>query len=689
MHGLAGLNRGKLRGFAVLVALVTAALLLVLVLGLASSSADSPATATEGPEAKLTAPAAQEVGDGLAGFSVALSGDGTTALVGAPADNGYAGAAWVLVRGGGKESSWVQQGGKLMAGEAVSGEEGCEEESAGSLAGEEGAECGFGRALAISSDGSTVLIGAPRQNEQQGAVWVFTRDGEGDWSRTAELTGAGESMKARFGRAVAISADGATAIVSAPGDQGGHGRVWVFSRAGTTWSQQGSSFVGAGTVGEAHFGGSVSISGDGTRALIGGPGDSGHVGAAWIFERSGEEWTEEGSKLTGAGADSEARFGGSVALSSDGTTALIGGRGQQEGEGAAWVFTSSSSSTWSEEGPPLKVGDEAGEELGYSVALSSDGSSALIGAPHDHGARGSAWLFTRAGNTWSSSPERFEGGSQELGKGWFGASVSLAADAHSALVGAPADHGKLGAGFVFGPSPSVVAINPNEGPTTGGTTVTISGANLGEATGVDFGAVPATSFNSESSGTITAVSPPGTKTVDITVQSPYGTSLTGTQDHFKYRTGAGSSSTSGASSASGATGAVLGFSASSSSNCGVALLTRKLSVGVHGRAAVRLRGSGSRFCAGKLRLRVKLKAAHGHTTLKTIGTAVYKILPGRTIVVRMKLNAKGHALLKSQGGHLGANLLLVRSSPAPILSRTASVRLTRAKLARRALPTKR
>ncbi len=688
MRGPAGLNRGKLRGVAVSMLLVVTAL--VLVLGLSSSSADPPAaTATDGPEAKLTAPAGQEVGDGLAGFSVALSGDGTTALVGAPADNGYAGAAWVLVRSGGKESSWIQQGGKLMAGEAVSGEEGCEEEPTGSLGGEEGAECGFGRALAISADGNTVLIGAPRQNEQEGAVWVFTRDGEGNWSRTAELTGAGESMKARFGRAVALSADGATAIVSAPGDQDGRGRVWVFTRSGTTWSQQGSSFVGGGAVGEAHFGGSVAISGDGTKALIGAPGDSGHLGAAGIFERSGEEWVEEGSKLTGAGANSEARFGGSVALSSDGTTALIGGRGQQEGEGAAWVFISSSSSSWTEEGAPLEVNDEAGEELGYSVALSSDGSSALIGAPHDHGARGSAWLFTRAGNTWSSSPERLEGGSQELGKGWFGASVSLSADARSALVGAPTDHGKLGASFIFGPSPSVVAISPNEGPTTGGTTVTISGANLGEATSVNFGATPATSFQAESSSTITAVSPPGTKTVDIMVQSHYGTSLTGTQDRFKYRNGSGTGSSTGggSSTASGATGAVLGFSASSSSNCGVALLTRKLTVGVHGRVAVRLRGSGSRFCAGKLRLRVRLRAAHGHT-LKTIGTAVYRILPGRTILVRMKLNAKGHALLRSHGGRLGANLLLVRSSPAPLLSRAASVRLARAKLAKRALPTK-
>ncbi|MHB8243008.1 MAG: hypothetical protein ACYDHN_13590 [Solirubrobacteraceae bacterium] len=415
---------------ATLLGLLLLLLAVTLTLGLSRSDAlQSSSSAAQGPEQKLTAMAESEdeVGGALAGFSVTMSGDGNTTVVGAPAWNGYAGAAWVWTR---TASGWIQQGPKLTAGEA--GGEACEEE-AGS---EEGPECGFGRALALSSDGNTLLVGAPRQNEQQGAVWVYTRSA-GKWSATAQLTGGGETQRGRFGRAVAISPDGTTAAVGAPGDGAGRGRVWVFKLSGGAWSQQGESFVGGGELGEGHFGSSIAIAGDDATALVGAPGDGGHMGAAWVFKRSGEAWSESGSKLTGAGAGAEAHFGDSVALSGDGTTALIGAYGQAEGVGGAWVFTASASG-WSEQGPVLHVGDEAGEELGYSVSLSQHGNSALLGARHDRGAHGSAWLFERSGTSWSGTPERLEGGSLQNGKAWFGSSVSLSADAKSAVVGAPA-----------------------------------------------------------------------------------------------------------------------------------------------------------------------------------------------------------------------------------------------------------
>ena len=66
---------------------------------------------------------------------------------------------------------------------------------------------------------------------------------------------------------------------------------------------------------------------DGNTALIGGPADNGDVGAAWVFTRSGATWTQQGEKLTGGGESGAGAFGTSVALSSDGNTALIGGRG--------------------------------------------------------------------------------------------------------------------------------------------------------------------------------------------------------------------------------------------------------------------------------------------------------------------------------------------------------------------------
>jgi hypothetical protein len=85
------------------------------------------------------------------------------------------------------------------------------------------------------------------------------------------------------------------------------------------------------------------------------------------------------------------------------------------------------------------------------------------------------------------------------------------------------------------PVPAVTSISPASGYTTGGTTVVITGSNFGDATVVNFGGVPATSFMVNSSTSITAVSPVGSVgTVDISVVTPSGTSATGNGDQFTY-----------------------------------------------------------------------------------------------------------------------------------------------------------
>src|SRR5207249_4056488 len=72
---------------------------------------------------------------------------------------------------------------------------------------------------------------------------------------------------------------------------------------------------------------------------VGGPGDNGKAGAAWVFTRAGSTWAQQGSKLTGSGANgTTAGFGEGLALSSEGNTALIGGPGDYNHTGAAWVF---------------------------------------------------------------------------------------------------------------------------------------------------------------------------------------------------------------------------------------------------------------------------------------------------------------------------------------------------------------
>jgi hypothetical protein len=113
----------------------------------------------------------------------------------------------------------------------------------------------------------------------------------------------------------------------------------VFTRSGGAWTQQGSKLTGSGESGAGDFGYSVALSGDGNTALIGGYKDNSFVGAAWGFTRSGGAWTQQGSKLTGSGESGAGWFGVSVALSSDGNTALIGGPGDNSWVGAAWVFT--------------------------------------------------------------------------------------------------------------------------------------------------------------------------------------------------------------------------------------------------------------------------------------------------------------------------------------------------------------
>jgi hypothetical protein len=103
--------------------------------------------------------------------------------------------------------------------------------------------------------------------------------------------------------------------------------------------QEGSKLVGTHAVGPAHQGYSVALSADNNTAIVGGPGDNSNTGAAWVFARKGNVWTQQGSKLVGTGAVGAAAFqGSSVALSADDGTAIVGGIADNSYTGAAWVF---------------------------------------------------------------------------------------------------------------------------------------------------------------------------------------------------------------------------------------------------------------------------------------------------------------------------------------------------------------
>ncbi len=126
----------------------------------------------------------------------------------------------------------------------------------------------------------------------------------------AILVGAGAAGSADQGISVALSGDGNTAIVGGRFDNTEVGAAWVFTRSGSVWTQQGGKLVGAGAVGpgaaagaaaSAEQGYSVALSSDGNTAIVGGWADNNGVGAAWVFNRSGSVWTQQGSKLVGTG----------------------------------------------------------------------------------------------------------------------------------------------------------------------------------------------------------------------------------------------------------------------------------------------------------------------------------------------------------------------------------------------------
>jgi hypothetical protein len=478
-------------------------------------------------------------GGGRFGYSVALSSDGNTALVGGIEDNHGLGAAWVFTRSG---VTWTQQGPKLMA--------------PGS---EEVGPARFGQSVALSSDGNTALVGGSDDNNQVGAVWVFTRSGSTWTQQGPKLTGSGEVGKGGFGDDVALSAEGSTALIGAGCDGSGPagggcnpGAAWVFTRSGSTWTQQGPKLTPSDESGSGEFAIRVALSSDGNTAIMGAPFDAGGegVGAAWVFTRSGSTWTQQGPKLTGGGEVGPAEFGFAVALSSDGNTALVGGsRDNREpapashGIGAAWAFTRSGS-TWTQQGPKLTGSEEIGPgDFAESVALSSDGNTALIGGSHDNNEIGAAWVFTRSGETWTQQGSKLTA-NNEVSQGTLGLSVALSSTATTALIGGPGDGRNTpelerGAAWVFaseaGPEPPTVTnIEPKHGPAAGGTSVTITGTAFTGATAVKFGSANATSFTVSSATSITAVSPAGTGAVAVTVTTPAGTSALSPADLFTY-----------------------------------------------------------------------------------------------------------------------------------------------------------
>ena len=391
----------------------------------------------------------------------------------------------------------------------------------------DGSASNFGSAVALSSDGNTAIVGEALNNSSAGAAFVFTRTGT-TWSQQQRLTASDASGAPKFGSSVALSADGSTAIIGGPEDDSLNGAAWIFTRSNTTWTQKDSKLTpnDADPNGGEEFGYSVALSSDGTVALIGGPLDTTiHNGAAWIFTLSSGSWGQSGNKLTPSDGTNAARFGWSVALSADGNTALIGGE-EDNAFGAAWVFVQSSGN-WTQQGSKITPTGTSGSDpqFGWSVALSKDGGTALIGGPGDNSSAGAAWVFVHhfGTTTWNQQGSKLTGG---LGDNSTGLSAALSSDGNTALIGCG------GCALPFVQTPTLINLEPASGTTAGGDSIQIDGTGFG---GVDTAG--SVTFDGVAAASITVVDPdtllvttPGPHTagaVDVVITNSIG-NVTGT-----------------------------------------------------------------------------------------------------------------------------------------------------------------
>jgi hypothetical protein len=308
-----------------------------------------------------------------------------------------------------------------------------------------------GGSVSLSADGNTAIIGGLGDSLDFGAVWIFTRIGT-TWTQQGEKLRAIGELGSYLGSAVALSADGNTAVVGGSEDNNATGAAWIFTRTGNIWTQQSPKLVGSGGVGAGAQGCGVALSADGNTALVGGSWDNNSLGATWVYTRTGNTWAQQGPKLVGTGASGTETYQGySVALSADGNTALAGGYRDNSLRGAVWVFTRSAG-TWTQQGPKL-IGTGAnnspyGAEQGASVALSADGITALVGGIGDSSGRGAAWVFSSNGGIWTQQGPKLIG-TGAVGAADQGYSVALSADGNTALVSGLADSSSTGATWVY------------------------------------------------------------------------------------------------------------------------------------------------------------------------------------------------------------------------------------------------
>jgi hypothetical protein len=357
--------------------------------------------------------------DPWVGYSVSVSGDGTTIVAGAYGwDGTYTGQGKVYIwKWNG--SSWVQS--SLLPSDPQ-------------------ADAYLGNSVSVSGDGNTIVAGAPNWDGTyagQGKVYIWKWNGS-SWVETG-LLASDPQAGAYLGGSVSLSGDGNTIVGGAPvwdGTYIGQGKVYIWKWNGSSWVQ--SSLLPDDPQADASLGRSVSVSNDGNTIVAGADyynNGINIVGKVYRWKWNGSSW-EQWAFLSEQDQDSTF-YGSSVSVSGDGNTIVIGadywdGTHTSQGKVYIWKWNGSS---WVETGL-LASDPQAGAYLGGSVSVSGDGNTIVAGAPGLVGTytgQGKVYIWEWNGSSWvetglvASDPQAFA---------WVGYSVSISGDGNTIVGGA-------------------------------------------------------------------------------------------------------------------------------------------------------------------------------------------------------------------------------------------------------------
>ena len=363
---------------------------------------------------------------------VTLSADGQTALV-AAADatvgtNNYSGKAYF----------WHYAGGKWTMMQEIDDPDNASNDY-------------FGYSISLSADGKSALIASYATvsgAQYAGKAYLYTLS-NGTWTKAHEFDDPAATKDDYFGAtSVALSGNGSTAVIGAYGTTVGSatysGEAYIFSLVNGTWTQQ-AAIPDPDATTDDYFSYPVAVSADGSSVLIGSEAavnaQSG-AGKAYLYTVSGSTWSKA-HEFDDPIATANDYFGDTgVSLSDDGKTALIGAYdvtvGSATSAGAAYIYSNVNGS-WS---APVTIKDPDAtnnDDFGYPVAISGDGSAALIGsyaAVNGQAGAGKAYLYTLSGGSWTKAKE-FDDPAASASDAFGDDGVALSYDGEAAFISAP------------------------------------------------------------------------------------------------------------------------------------------------------------------------------------------------------------------------------------------------------------